>query len=138
MEESLVLVAVMLCILVAAAISRRIQGTILTLPMVYVALGFLLSERVLGIIHVSPENELVRLIAELTLILVLASDASRIDLRTLVHDHSLPLRLLSLGLPLTMAVIKLVLESSEDSRWLVDLVGGAGEVSDSPELGSAD
>ena len=102
MEESLVLVAVMLCILAAAGISKRILGTILTLPMVYVTLGFLLSERVLGIVAVGPENELVRVITELTLVLVLASDASRIDPRMLLRDHSLPQRLLGIGLPLTM------------------------------------
>jgi hypothetical protein len=82
--EELALVAAMLCVLAAAGISQRIQGTILTLPMVYAALGFLLSERVLGLIHAGPENEFVRLIAEVTLVLVLvlASDAVRIDLRT--------------------------------------------------------
>ena len=72
------LVAVALCVLGAAAISRRIQGTILTLPMVYVGLGLLLSGRVLGIVELSLESEIVRVIAELTLVLVLASDASRI------------------------------------------------------------
>ena len=46
--ETLGFVAVLLCILAAASISRRVQGTILTLPMVYAGLGFLLSERVLG------------------------------------------------------------------------------------------
>jgi NhaP-type Na+/H+ or K+/H+ antiporter len=108
MEESLVLVAVMLCILAAAAISQRVQGTILTLPMVYVALGLLLSNRVLDVIHVGPENDAVRLIAELTLILVLASDAARIDLRMLIRDHSLPQRLLGIGLPLTMVLGTLI------------------------------
>ena len=108
MEESLVLVAVMLCILAAAAISQRVQGTILSLPMVYAALGFLLSSRVLGIIDVGPENDVVRLIAELTLILVLASDAASIDLRMLIRDHSLPQRLLGIGLPLTMVLGTLI------------------------------
>ncbi len=96
------LVAVTLCILAAAAISRRIQGTVLTLPMVYVGLGLLIGGRVLGIIELSLESEVVRIVAELTLVLVLASDASRIHLRALVRDHSLPLRLLGIGLPLTM------------------------------------
>ena len=39
MEESVALVAVLLCILIAAAISKRIQGTIITLPMIYTLLG---------------------------------------------------------------------------------------------------
>ena len=88
------LVAVALCVLGAAAISRRIQGTILTLPMVYVGLGLLLSGRVLGIVELGLESEIVRVVAELTLVLVLASDASRIRLRRLVRDHSLPTRML--------------------------------------------
>jgi NhaP-type Na+/H+ or K+/H+ antiporter len=102
------LVAVALCVLVAAGISRRIQGTILTLPMVYVGLGLLLSGRMLGVIELGLESEIVRIIAELTLVLVLASDASRIELRRLVRDHSLPSRMLGIGLPLSMLLGTLV------------------------------
>jgi NhaP-type Na+/H+ or K+/H+ antiporter len=102
MEDGVGLVAVLLCILVAVAISRRIQGTIITLPMVYTVLGLILSGRVLGIIELDLESELIRIIAEVTLIVVLATDASRIDVRMLIKDHSLPLRLLAIGLPLMM------------------------------------
>ncbi|MGB3714098.1 MAG: cation:proton antiporter [Candidatus Promineifilaceae bacterium] len=102
MEELSGLVAVLVCILFAAAISRRIQGTIITLPMVYTVLGLMLSGRVLGVIELDLGNELIQLIAEVTLILVLATDASRIDARMLIKDHSIPLRLLAIGLPLMM------------------------------------
>ena len=85
--ETVALVAVLLCILVAAALSRRIQNTMLTLPMVYAVLGLLLSNRFLGIIEISPDSEIVRLVAELTLVLLLATDASRIDLRALAPDR---------------------------------------------------
>jgi NhaP-type Na+/H+ or K+/H+ antiporter len=106
--ETLGFVALLICILLAAAISRRVQNTIITLPMVYVTLGFILSNRALGIVVISPDNEIVRLVAELTLVLVLAMDASRIDLRILLRDFSLPLRLLGFGLPLTMLLGTLV------------------------------
>jgi NhaP-type Na+/H+ or K+/H+ antiporter len=102
MEEITGLVAVILCILFAAAISRRIQGTIITLPMVYTVLGLMLSGRVLGVIELDLGNELIRIIAVVTLILVLATDASRIDVRVLIKDLTLPLRLLAFGLPLMM------------------------------------
>jgi NhaP-type Na+/H+ or K+/H+ antiporter len=102
MEPALALVAVLVCVLLAAAISRRIQGTIITLPMVYTVLGLIISGRVLGIIELDLENELIQIIAELTLIFVLATDASRIDVRSLIRDHSLPARLLAIGLPLMM------------------------------------
>jgi len=100
--ETLGLVAVLLCILAAAAISRRVQGTILTLPMLYASFGVLLGGMGLGLIHAEVESEGIRIIAELTLVLVLASDASRINLLELVRDHTLPLRLLGISLPLTM------------------------------------
>jgi hypothetical protein len=79
--ETLGFVALLICILLAAAVSRRIQNTVVTLPMVYVTMGFLLSNRVLGIVVISPDNEIVIVVAELTLVLVLVMDASRIDLR---------------------------------------------------------
>ena len=102
MEELTGIVAILICILFAAAISRRIQGTIITLPMVYTVLGLMLSGRVLGVIELDLGNELIQFIAEVTLILVLATDASRIDVRMLIKDHSIPLRLLAIGLPLMM------------------------------------
>ena len=48
----------------------------------------------LGLIHFSFDGELVRLVAELALILILFTDASRIDLRLLWKEHYLPVRLL--------------------------------------------
>ncbi len=102
MEENSLLVIISICILIVASISQRIQGTIITLPMVYTTIGILISSRVLGIVEIELNNELIRIIAEVTLILVLSTDASRISLRQLRKDHSLPLRLLGIGLPLMM------------------------------------
>lgn len=95
------LVAVLVFVLVAA-ISRRIQNTIIILSMVYTVLGLILSGRILGIIEIGMENELIQIIVELILILFLATDASRIDVRSFICDHSLPTRLLVIGLPLMM------------------------------------
>jgi NhaP-type Na+/H+ or K+/H+ antiporter len=106
--ETLGFVAVLLCILAAAAISRRIQGTILTLPMLYTSFGVLLGGLGLGLIHAEVESEGIRIIAELTLVMVLASDASRINVRQLVRDHTLPQRLLGVSLPQTMVLGTLV------------------------------
>jgi predicted PurR-regulated permease PerM len=43
-----------------------------------------------------------------------------------------------LAVPLILAVMKLVLESSEETRWLVDLMGRAGEANDNPEPAAVD
>ena len=98
------IVVVLLFILIAAGVSQRIEGTIITLPIVYVLLGLVLSDMGLGIINVGLDNEVVKIIAELTLVLVLATDASRISLGLVRKDHSLPMRLLAIGLPLTMVL----------------------------------
>jgi len=46
------------------------------------------------------EHEGIHLLAEITLILVLFSDATRIDLKLLRREHDLPVRMLGIGLPL--------------------------------------
>ena len=43
------------------------------------------------------------MIAELTLILILFTDAARIDIKRVRQDHNLPIRMLVLGLPLVIA-----------------------------------
>ncbi len=102
MNHYLPLVVTLLFILLAAAVSKRIRGTIITLPMVYVALGLIIGGAGLNLLGLDLESEFVRIVAELALVLVLASDAGRISVRRLVKDHILPIRLLSIGLPLTM------------------------------------
>ena len=51
-----------------------------------------------------PGDEVVRTLTELTLALLLFADASTIDFGRLRHDAHLPLRLLGMGLPLTIAL----------------------------------
>jgi len=85
-------------------ISGRIQKTVITPPMVFVAFGLLLCNRVTGVIDLEVESEVIDLLAELTLILVLFTDASRIDLGLLRRQHDIPVRLLAIGLPLTMVL----------------------------------
>jgi NhaP-type Na+/H+ or K+/H+ antiporter len=123
--ESLGLLAIVICILLAASISRRIQGTILTLPMLYTFFGIILGGLVLDILPLTPENVIVEVIAELTLVIVLATDASRIDVRGLLKDHNLPGRLLGIGLPLTMVfgTIVAVLVFTELSFWEATILG---------------
>ena len=70
--------------------------------MVFVAGGVLVSDEVVGWLDPAIEGESVRLVAEATLTLVLFSDASRIDLAALRREYVLPLRLLAIGLPLTI------------------------------------
>ena len=101
-EWSLALVA--LALLGVAAVSRRLSGTPITPAMVFVAAGLLVGPEVLGGIDLESSSSAVRALAEATLGLVLFCDASRIDLRQLRRAVGVPLRLLGIGLPLTIAL----------------------------------
>ena len=102
MEWALAIVA--LTLLVVAAISGRLSGTPVTAAMVFVAVGFVVGPEVLGEIDLESSSATVRALAEATLALVLFCDASRIDLRLLRREVGVPLRLLGIGLPLTIAL----------------------------------
>ena len=64
------------------------------------------------------------MIAEITLVLVLFSDAAAIDAKTLARSKGLPFRLLFIGLPLTMilGVVLAVPLFRDVSLWAVALM----------------
>ena len=93
---------VSLTLLAFAAIYGRIAGTPITAAMIFTAVGLIFGSEALGLIDVPPAGETVKLLAEATLALVLFADASRIDVRALRGELSVPLRLLGIGLPLTL------------------------------------
>jgi sodium/hydrogen antiporter len=101
-ESALVIVA--LTLLGVAAISRWLSGTPVTAAMVFVTVGLLVGPEVLGGIDLESSSETVRVLAEATLALVLFCDASRIELGLLRGQGRVPLRLLGIGLPLTIAL----------------------------------
>lgn len=100
MEWALALVAVAL--IGVAAVSGRLTGTPITPAILFVAFGLLVGPKVLDGIDVSSSSAAVRTLAEATLALVLFSDASRIDLGALRRTVGVPVRLLAIGLPLTI------------------------------------
>jgi NhaP-type Na+/H+ or K+/H+ antiporter len=89
-------------VLVLASLSRWIEKSVLTGAIVFLSAGILFGGEGLGWIDLSNENGFVRLLAETTLALVLFLDASRIDLRVLRRELGVPVRLLGIGLPLTV------------------------------------
>ena len=102
MKWALAIIA--LTLLAVAAISRRLSGTPVTPTMVFVAVGLLVGPQVLDGIDLESSSATVRALAEATLALVLFCDASRIDLGQLRRAVVLPVRLLGIGLPLTIAL----------------------------------
>jgi sodium/hydrogen antiporter len=91
-------------VLAVAGVSRRLTGTAVTPAMVFVLAGVLVGPLVLDEVTAAPTGELVRTLAEATLAVVLFADASRIKPRVLRREYAVPLRLLGVGLPLTIAL----------------------------------
>ena len=102
MDWSLTTVA--LALIAVAAVSKRLSGSPITPAMVFVSIGVLVGPKVLDEINIASTSSTERALAEATLALVLFSDASSIDLRALRRGASVPLRLLGIGLPLTIAL----------------------------------
>ncbi len=96
--------AIAVVILCFAAVSRLLQGTAVTAPMIFTAAGLLLGAKVLDVVHTDPSHESIKLLAEASLALMLFGDAARINLRALRDEFRLPARLLGIGLPLTIAL----------------------------------
>src|SRR4051812_11719563 len=105
MTWALATIAVLLVLY--AAFSRRLQGLSVSSAMFFTTAGLVFGP-VLGLLDLGLESEQVKLLAEITLTLVLFADASRISLRALRREYAVPLRLLGIGLPLTIAAGTLV------------------------------
>lgn len=100
MYENLTLLAVFILFysLVAGGVERtRISG-----PMIFTAFGLLIGPVGLGLLSFETDRETLRALAELTLALVLFTDAAGADLSALKKASGLPVRLLLIGLPLTI------------------------------------
>ena len=83
-------------------ISRRSASWPLSGPIVFVALGLLLGDDGIGVLELQIGGEEIVVLAEVTLAVLLFSDAARAEPRTLAREFVLPTRLLAIGLPLTI------------------------------------
>jgi NhaP-type Na+/H+ or K+/H+ antiporter len=109
------------------ALSARLERYDVTAPIIFVLAGLLLTHGPLAPLGFEPSHELVKALAEITLVLVLFSDASRVRLRDLRAETGLCLRLLGIGLPLTIGLGTLVAFALFNGMgiWLALLVGAA-------------
>tara|TARA_B110000914_G_C15474952_1_gene452600 strand:- start:41 stop:1240 length:1200 start_codon:yes stop_codon:yes gene_type:complete len=85
---------------VAGAVERtRISG-----PIVFTCFGLLIGPAGFALLDWDTDRELIRNLAEVTLAMVLFTDAAGADVRVLKNTTGVPARLLLIGLPLTIAL----------------------------------
>lgn len=108
-------------------VGGRLEHWDITAPIAFIAFGLLAANEPLHLVDLSPGSETVRTIAELTLALVLFSDASSVDLGALRRDAGVPARLLFVGLPLTIVLgcgVALLVLPGVDA-WLALLIAAS-------------
>ena len=89
-------------VVVWSTFSRPLDRRGITSALAFTLAGLVVGVSVLGLLDVSIGSSLAGRVAEIALVLLLFSDASRLDLHTLRHELGWPSRLLLIGLPLTL------------------------------------
>jgi NhaP-type Na+/H+ or K+/H+ antiporter len=115
------------CAVLWGLVSARLERVDITAPIAFVALGLVVANEPLELIEIETRSETVRSIAELALALVLFADASRVNLRRLRADAAIPVRLLGIGLPLTIglgAALAAAVYGGID-LWVAAVIGAA-------------
>lgn len=100
MYQSLAVLAAFL--LIYSLFAGRFEARLLNGPLLFMLTGLLLGPAALGLLQSEIDREGLKLLAELTLAIVLFSDAANANLKVLKTHEGLPLRLLLIGLPLTL------------------------------------
>lgn len=107
-------------------ISGRLNKTIVTLPIVFTGLGYLVYSPVEQLAETDTLHEIARMVAEVTLILVLFADASHVRFSRLVESYRIPMRMLTIGMPLTILTGTLIVFLlPPDQSWAVALLTAA-------------
>lgn len=86
------------------ALSRRLSTTVLSGPLVFMLAGLAIGPLGLDLLDQAKDPEVTRTLLESALVLLLFADAAGIRARDLRREEFLPLRLLAIGLPVTMAL----------------------------------
>jgi len=124
-ESDLAIVAAL--IVAWGALSARLERFDVTAPIVFVLAGLALTHGPLAPLGITPSRELIKGMAEITLVLVLFCDASRVGLPELRAEAGLYGRLLGIGLPLTIGLGTLLALTLAGitNIWFALLVGAA-------------
>lgn len=89
-------------LLIYSLIAGRFESRLINGPLLFLLMGWLLGSGGLGLLSLSINSNGIKLLAELTLVIVLFSDAANTNWQVLAANRALPMRLLLIGLPLTL------------------------------------
>ena len=100
MYENIAIIAIF--ILIYSSVAGKIERSWISGPIVYTCFGLLIGAQGLDILSWNTNHETISGLAEVTLALVLFTDAASAHMGVLKKTSMLPARLLLIGLPLTI------------------------------------
>ena len=112
-------------VLAWAVLSGLLARGNVTGPLVFAVAGYLLGNPDWGVLPVNVSTSSVHVVAELALALLLYSDAARVNVHELRREKGMPIRLLGIGLPLTVALGVALAALLFDLPWALALFLGA-------------
>ena len=83
-------------------IAKRLENTVVTAPMLFIGFGFAIAE--MRIMPLEQSEELLHIVAEVSLVLLLFIDAAKTNLKAVLMQYNWPLRMLAIGLPLSVFI----------------------------------
>jgi len=98
----IIIVFFVLLVFLYSLVSRQLEHTVVTAPIVFTSAGILLILAMPGSQVLDVQRASLLKFAELGLVMLLFTDATHINLKTLRSREKLPLRLLSIGMLLTI------------------------------------
>lgn len=93
-----------LFIFLYSLVAGRFERSVISGPMVFVVVGFLMGPSVLGWLKGNSSSDDLRTMADLTLALILFIDAANADMSVLKRQFRIPSRMLLIGLPGVIAL----------------------------------
>ncbi|MGB8939089.1 MAG: cation:proton antiporter [Streptomyces sp.] len=134
----MVLIAVFgFALLVAVLLSGLAARTVLSTSLLFLAGGALVSDGFLGLIHITPDSEIVSVTADLALFAVLFTDGMHVSFAKLRANWKNPARALGLGMPLACAGMALATHYLVGLDWTTSFLVGAVLAPTDPVFASA-
>ena len=105
--------------------SGLVDRSPLSFPVIFLGLGFLLGQRGLAVIQMGPHDQILEIVATLTLALVLFLDAVKIQLDELGKRWLAPVLILGPGTGIIIALGAASLSLVVGFSWVIAFIGGA-------------
>lgn len=124
-------------LLVAVLLSGLAARTVLSTSFLFLVGGALVSDGFLGLVHITPDSEIVAATADLALFAVLFTDGMHVSLPKLRANWKNPARALGLGMPLAFVFMGLVAHFLVGLDWTTAFLIGAVLAPTDPVFASA-